>query len=121
MSEIDSPNNSSPMTDFRFAWIRIIADAWSDPEVFQRLLAETPDRLRQRFQQYGAIIPEDMDIKIVAPGPDDHWESTTRTWITSRAKVELPLPPKPKDESQIGVALATYEWVGKNYPFSCCC
>lgn len=109
------------MNSFKFAWIRIVADAWSDEETWSRLLTATPEEVRQIFMQYGADIPLDLDIKIVKPGERDTWDGKTRTWYIGGAKVELPLPPKPKDPAQIGVALATYEWLGKSYPFSCCC
>lgn len=114
-------NDDDSMNSFKFAWIRIVADAWSDEETWNRLLKAKPTDVRQIFVQYGAEIPLDMEIQIVAPGEGDGWDGKTRTWYMGGAKINLPLPPKPKDPAQIGVALATYEWVGKNYPFSCCC
>jgi ribosomally synthesized peptide (two-chain TOMM family) len=109
------------MNSFKFAWIRVVADAWSDDETWNRLLTARPEEVRQIFMQYGADIPLDLDIKIVKPSERDTWDGKTRTWYIGGAKVELPLPPKPKDPAQVAVALATYEWLGKSYPFSCCC
>jgi ribosomally synthesized peptide (two-chain TOMM family) len=113
------------MSSFKFAWIRIVADAWSDEETWNRLLSAKPSEVRQIFVQYGAEVPLDMEVKIVAPAEGDTWDARTRTWQLGGAKVELPLPPRPKDSAkdpgQIGVALATYEWLGQSYPFSCCC
>lgn len=113
--------NDDSMNSFKFAWVRIVADAWSDQETWNRLLAAKPAEVRQIFVQYGADIPLDLEILIVNPTDGDTWDTETRNWHVGGAKVELPLPPRPKGPSQVAVALAACEWFDKSYPISCCC
>jgi ribosomally synthesized peptide (two-chain TOMM family) len=109
--------------EWRATWLRAVALAWSDKNLQKELIAD-PAAFFKKYCNYN--LPPTVDLVLVdpstlntepecgfSPGSGYDWE-----WQLPRSVLIMFIPPKPKDADQQAIALAAYEAVGKQYPFT---
>lgn len=109
--------------EWRATWLRAVALAWSDSDL-QNELMDDPAAFFKAHCNY--CLPPTVDLVVVDPstlstepscgfssGSGYDWQ-----WQLPRSVLIMFLPPKPADASQQAIALAAYEAVGKQYPFT---
>jgi ribosomally synthesized peptide (two-chain TOMM family) len=111
--------------EWRATWLRAVALAWSDTSLQNELMAN-PAAFFKKYCNYN--LPPTVDLVVVDPstlntdpqcgfspgsGSGYDW-----TWQLPRSVLLMFLPPKPADIKQQAIALAAYEAVGKQYPFT---
>lgn len=116
------------MMKLKLAWLRVVSQCWRDPDYAKKVLSAKPEMIRNEFASYGVALPADVSLQIRQEEGNDHWNPKSQKWhfgTSAELTLYLPHAPKPRpgdpEHSDDAVALAEYEWVGRNYPFSCCC
>lgn len=104
--------------EWRATWLRAIALAWSDDTLKNELLAD-PYTFFKTHCNYE--LPPTVDLAVVedARNGDGYDAGSEHAWLWKlpRSILIMFLPPKPPVEQQ-AIALAAYEAVGKQYPFT---
>ncbi len=105
------------LTEWRSVWLKAVALSWKDPAFKQELLADARRALEVYFDY---TLPTSVDLKVVEPASPDTmgWRQRggQHAWSLPLPKLEMALPPKPKDDNLQAVALASYD---PHHPMGC--
>lgn len=109
--------------EWRDAWLRAIALAWSDPKLKDRLIRD-PETFLEEFCNYK--LPDMLSITVV-DDPEQRWEAGSKDkpgdfkWHLRKHELKLFLPSAPLQKELYAVALADYDSTGAPYPFTTLC
>ena len=139
-SKANYVNSLEYTEDWRTAWQRAIALAWSDPGLKHKLVHD-PFLFLKEHCNYA--LPPTVELLVVPcetlkprlPSEHDtlgfhaeqgHDNGPNWKWVLPRTVVIMSLPPPPggwdhPDQNSYAVALNAYDAVGKSYPFTVSC
>lgn len=112
--------SSGGFSDFSVVLVSALAKAWNN-ETFADLIRSDSKKLMAALQSIrGYVSPWQLILK-VEDDREASWDAKAMKWTNLAPHViALNLPDRPKAVGEQGVALATYNGTGAEYPFTCC-
>lgn len=114
---------------WQFAWARLIAKAWEDPALQDRILSSA-EEVKKELEALGYYPPGNITIKVEKAPDGQEWQKdkVDESGCKANGYVDMlddlsgtlimVLPPAPKDPIDYAYALSDYGATGKDYPLS---
>ncbi|MEL6342364.1 MAG: BMA_0021/BMA_0022 family TOMM bacteriocin [Myxococcota bacterium] len=112
-------------TLFQSVWLRAVGRAWMDSDFRDALLKDARAAFKAAFDY---TLPEHMELVVYEP-QSGGWDKQASyeqgtgknpdTWHLPKSYVLMPLPQKPLEDCDQGMAMGDYYDSGRTYPFSC--
>jgi ribosomally synthesized peptide (two-chain TOMM family) len=97
----------STIKEWSYTWLKVIAEAWSNPAFRDSLIRSDNEEVRTLFKKHGTVpFPQWLYLTITQP-EDAKWVSNMLFWTLPCTELTMRVP-KPPGDGNVAAAIANY-------------